>query len=53
MKMYVEVWSVAMYYDAKFYTRRSGPTSDFSHLQAFVVQTLFLDLKLLIKLNLL
>jgi hypothetical protein len=35
--------------DAKFSTGRSRPMSDFSGLQAFVVQTLILDLKLLIK----
>ena len=35
--------------NAKFYTRRSKPTTDFSHLQGSVVQTLFLDLKLLVK----
>jgi hypothetical protein len=45
----VEVWSAAMYCNAKFYTRRARPTSEFSHLQAFVVQTLSLDLKLLVK----
>jgi hypothetical protein len=28
---------------------RSRPTSEFSHLHAFVVQTLFLNLKLLVK----
>jgi hypothetical protein len=45
----VEVWSVAMYRNDKFYTRRSRPAGDFSCLQAFVVQALFLDSKLLVK----
>ena len=40
-----EVWSMAIYGNAKFYTRRSRPMSDFSYLKDFVVQTLFLDLK--------
>jgi hypothetical protein len=48
---YVEVWSVAVYCNAKFYTQRSRPTSDFSCFQASVVQTLLLDLKLLGKYN--
>lgn len=45
----VEVWSVAVYYNEKFCTQRSRPRSIFSCLQAFVVQTLFLDLKQLVK----
>lgn len=38
------VWSAAMYCNAKFYRRRSRPRNEFSPLQAFVVQILFLDL---------
>lgn len=37
-----------MYCNAKFYTQRSRPMSEFSCLEAFVVQTLFLDLKLML-----
>lgn len=44
----VEVWSVAVYCNAKF-CGRSWPRSEFSGLQAFVVQILFLGLKLLVK----
>jgi hypothetical protein len=36
------IWSIGIYCNAR-------PTSDFSCVQAFVVQTLFLDLKLLVK----
>jgi hypothetical protein len=45
----INCWSIAMYCKAKFYIWRTRPTSDFSCLQAFVVQTLFLDIKLLVK----
>ena len=50
MTLAVEVWSVAMHCNANLMsnTLMSRPTSDFC-LQAFVVQTLFLDLKLLVK----
>ena len=44
----VEVWSVAMYCNAKFCTRRSRPISDFSRIQSLIVPTLFLDLRLLV-----
>lgn len=45
----VEAWSIAMYTNAELYTQRSGSTTHFSHLRALVVQTLLLDLKLLVK----
>ena len=49
----VEVWSIAIhcnkYCNAICIDKRSRVTHDFSCLQAFVVQTLFLDLKLLVK----
>lgn len=44
-----KVWSAAMFYNAKLCTRRWRPTSEFLHLPGFVVQTLFLSLKLLVK----
>lgn len=45
----VDVWPAAVHCNTKFCTRRSGPTSKFSCIQDFVVQTLFLDFQLLVK----
>lgn len=45
----VEAWSIAMYTNAELYTQRSRSTSHFSRLPALVVQTLLLDLKLVVK----
>ena len=46
----VEVW-FAMHYNAKFCVPRSSclKTSEFSHIVAFVVQILLLNLKLLVE----
>ena len=46
---HLEVWSIAMFCSASFFTQRSRPMSELLCLQAFVVQILFLDLKLLVK----
>jgi hypothetical protein len=35
----VEVWSVVIYCNDELFSLRSGLTSEFSHLPAFVVQT--------------
>jgi hypothetical protein len=47
--VHVEVLSIVMCCNAKFYTWRSRLMSDFSCLQALVVQTASLDLKLFVK----
>ena len=49
--VHVEVLSIDMRFNAKFCTAReeNRPMSEFSHLEAFIVQILFFDLKLLIK----
>jgi hypothetical protein len=45
---FIEVSSVPMYCNNKFNSRKSTPISEISCLEAFVVQTLFLNLKLLV-----
>lgn len=47
----VEVWSVAIYDSAKFCISRSShlSASEFSHVSAFVVKTLLLNLKPLVE----
>ena len=49
--LFAEVWSVAMYCNAKFCIPRSSclKMSEFSHMLAFVVQTLLLNLKLFVE----
>jgi hypothetical protein len=51
MVVIVEVWSVAVYCNAKFCNQREGLglRGDFSCLQVFIMQTLFLDLKQFVK----